>query len=288
MDGGTGTEIERRGGRVNDAAWSSESLLTHPDIVREVHVDFIRAGAEIIIANSFSTSRHLLEAAGLQNEFETMNRRAVELALEAREAVPEEPESIAAIKVAGSISTTTMGREQPPADTARRNFDDQAQILASAGADLLILEMMRDVEYTGYAVEAAMATGLPVWVGFSAYRDKQGDMILVDGKTPLSEGIDAIDPGEIEVAGIMHTLTDDISASLSDLEEFWSGPSLVYAHSGLFEMPNWRFTDIISPTEYADHAVEWVERGVTVIGGCCGIGPEHIAVLRERLRVNRG
>lgn len=278
MNGGTGTEIERRGGKVNAAAWSAESLLTHPDIVRAVHQTYIEAGAEIIIANTFSTSRHLLEAAGLEDHFEEINHRGVQLVIEAQERAAKHP-----VVIAGSISTTTMGRSQPPRDTARRNFSDQARILADAGAQIIILEMMRDVEYTNYALEGALETGLPIWAAFSARRGDDGRMMLVDGKTPLSEGIEALGSRTIQAAGIMHTLTEDIADCLDVMEGRWKGPTTVYAHSGVFEMPNWRFTDIISPWEYAEHALGWVERGVQAVGGCCGIGPDHIDVLKTKL-----
>lgn len=279
IDGGTGTEIERRGGAMNADAWSSEALLTDPDLVRRVHEDFIRAGAEVVIANTFSTARHLLEPASLVERFEELNRLAVTLAREARgRAAPRR-----GVTVAGSISTTTMGRAQPAPSVARRNFSDQAAIIADAGAELIILEMMRDVEYTTIAVEAASETGLPVWVGFSSERTTDGATILVDGRTPLSEAVAALDADRVALVAIMHTLTEEIDDALDVIQTEWSGPVGAYAHSGVFEMPHWRFVDTISAEDYADHALRWVERGVRVIGGCCGIGPAHIAVLRERL-----
>ncbi len=80
LDGATGTELERRGASMNAKAWSAAVLGTHPDIVRQVHEDYIRAGADIIITNTFSTSRHLLAAAGLEDQFESLNADAVRVA----------------------------------------------------------------------------------------------------------------------------------------------------------------------------------------------------------------
>lgn len=84
IDGGTGTECERRGVPVLDGAWSSGGALSHPEIVRGVHQDYIAAGAQVIIANTFSTHEHVLEAAGVADDFVTYNRRGVELAVQAR------------------------------------------------------------------------------------------------------------------------------------------------------------------------------------------------------------
>src|SRR5215204_4880549 len=92
LDGATGTELERRGAPMDDAAWDAAALATHPDMVREVHEDYIRAGADVIITNTFATARHVLEPAGMGGQFRELNTRAVTLAKEARENMPEEPD----------------------------------------------------------------------------------------------------------------------------------------------------------------------------------------------------
>ena len=83
IDGATGTEAERRGVPQLDNAWNGGGALSHPDIVRQVHLDYLAAGAEMIISNSFATHLHALEAASEGARFEAYNRRAVELAVEA-------------------------------------------------------------------------------------------------------------------------------------------------------------------------------------------------------------
>ncbi|MEQ9349182.1 MAG: homocysteine S-methyltransferase family protein, partial [Alphaproteobacteria bacterium] len=87
LDGATGSELERRGVPMDDAAWSGAAVHTHPDVVREVHADYIRAGAEVVITNTFATARHALVPAGLDGETAAINRRAVALAREARDVV---------------------------------------------------------------------------------------------------------------------------------------------------------------------------------------------------------
>jgi S-methylmethionine-dependent homocysteine/selenocysteine methylase len=89
MDGGTGTELQHRGERMDDTAWCGLAHMEDPDLVRAVHEDYIRAGAEIVIANTFATSQVVLEAAGRGDEFEASNRRAVELAVVARDAAAQ-------------------------------------------------------------------------------------------------------------------------------------------------------------------------------------------------------
>ena len=85
IDGATGTETQRRGVPQLENAWNGGGPLSHPDIVRQVHIDYLEIGAEIIISDSFATHFHALAAAGEGDRFEEYNRRAVELAVEARE-----------------------------------------------------------------------------------------------------------------------------------------------------------------------------------------------------------
>jgi S-methylmethionine-dependent homocysteine/selenocysteine methylase len=281
LDGATGTELERRGAPMDEAAWDAAALLTHPDMVREVHEDYIRAGADVIITNTFATARHVLEPAGMGERFRELNIRAVTLAKEARENATERP-----VFIAGSISTFTARYDysyEPRAERARANYREQAEVLAESEADVIALEMMRDIEQTTYALEAAVSTGLPVWVGFSCKSTDEGTIVLWDGDHTLTEAMERIPPLGASLVSIMHTLTEDTAPALRDMSERWSGPVGAYPHSGEFIMPNWQFIDMISPEDFARQAQGWLEMGVQLIGGCCGIGPEHIRQLKEGL-----
>ncbi len=288
LDGAMGTELERRGVPMDDAAWDAAALATHPDTVREVHEDYIKAGADVIITNTFATARHVLEPAGMGEQFRELNIRAVTLAKEARENVADGP-----VFIAGSISTFTARYDysyEPRAERARANYREQAEVLAESGVDVVTLEMMRDLEQTTYAVEAAVAMGLPVWVGFSCKTTDEGTVVLWDGGHTLVEALERIPPLGGSLVSIMHTLIEDTPPALREMAGHLSGPVGAYPHSGEFIMPNWQFIDMISPEDFAAAAQEWLEMGVQLIGGCCGIGPEHIRLLRERLpaRVSTG
>ena len=290
LDGAIGTEIQRQGVAMDGTTWCASANKTHPDAVRKVHEDYIRAGAEVITANTFSTARHVLEVAGLGDETVAINRRAVELAREARDAAAEGP-----VWIAGSLSpmSAEASREhRPSAATARANFDEQATALAEAGADLLIAEMVMEVEHGGQFVAAAVATGLPVWLGFSCRIGAADGRVLM---YPTSEGdvafADVIGPIAAlggTVAGVMHSALDDTRPALEALKRHWSGPLMAYAESGSFVMPDWQFVDIVSPEDYLAFARGWVEAGVQIVGGCCGIGPDHIRLLKEHLPARIG
>ena len=152
---------------MSNAAWSGLANLDRIDVVQQIHEDNIRAGAEVVIANTFATSRLMLRAAGVEERFEEANRRAVEAAMKARDATGRP-----GVAVAGSISDGVAGAADDFADqrplegrALRDAFAEHAQTLADAGADLLALEMMTSPSYGVAAVETALETGLPVWLG---------------------------------------------------------------------------------------------------------------------------
>ena len=275
IDGATGTEIERLGVPMVHNAWNGGGAMTHPDIVRGVHEDYIRCGAQILISNTFSTSRHVLNDAGLQEHFELLNRRGVELACEARTNM-NTPD----VLVAGGITHWSFTGQIPPHHQLRVNIEEQAEIMANAGADLIMLEMMADIERMLIVLDAAGKSGLPVWIGFSCHLDERGEPRLLDGPA-LLDGVNTIQDKEVPVVSIMHTEVEYVDTCLDVLNANWEGPIGVYAHSGKFVEPNWIFNDVISPEEYASAADSWLQQGVQVVGGCCGIGLEHIQVLKD-------
>jgi S-methylmethionine-dependent homocysteine/selenocysteine methylase len=281
LDGAMGTELERRGVPMDDAAWSAAALITHPDTVREVHEDYIRAGADVIITNTFATARHVLEPAEMGEQFRELNTRAVTLAKQARENAADRP-----VFIAGSISTFTARYDysyEPRAEKARANYREQAEVLAESGVDVIALEMMRDLEQTTYALEAAVGTRLPIWVGYSCKTTDEGTVVLWDGDHTLAEALEQIPTMGASLVSIMHTLSEDTPGALREVTSRWSGPLGAYPHYGEFVMPNWQFIDTVSPEAFAAEAEQWLELGAQLIGGCCGITPEHIRLLKERL-----
>ncbi len=298
MDGATGTELERRDVPMNSVAWSGLAVATDPEVVCEVHLDYIRAGAEVIITNTFATGRNMLRLAGEEGRTVELNRQAARLALRAREEAGDAkardsegswrsaPDSV---WVAGSISPMSGGLAdeglRSPAEM-QADFAEQAELLAESGVDFLILEMLRDIEYSCVSLEAALATGLPVWAGFSCNRAEDGNLYLapsVRGEVPLAAGVGAVMAEGGSLAAVMHSDVDVTGEALEEIQSVWDGPTGAYPESGYFIKPNWQFVDIIPPEDFADHAVTWLGQGAKLVGGCCGIGPSHIRALAARL-----
>ena len=283
LDGGTGTDIQRRGAPMSGETWCAEVNLTHPDIVRAVHEDYIRAGADIITANTFASSALSFNHYGRDDDLLKIDAAAVAIA---KQAVAGKP-----VAVAGSVSTmrpvqpgtdrTLKDREWPEAQ-ARDLFRRKVENLKKAGVDLLMMEMMRDVDYSVYATEAAIATGLPVWVGISVERGEGGKLVGFGREDQMYEDVaKRLATTKPAVISIMHTSPNDTDEALQILRKYWDGPIGTYPESGYFKMPDWQFIDIISPEELVSKSRAWQGLGATIFGGCCGVGPDHIAALAK-------
>jgi len=294
IDGGTGTQLQAEGVPMDDVAWSARANLEQPDVVQRVHEEYIRAGAEVIIANSYAASRAALEPAGLGDRVAEANRAAVRAALRAREAAATRQ-----VAVAGSMSSFSPvdmdagshGRPHsgPTADDPRfptlADFREQAGLLADTGVDLITLEMINARGYGRAALQAAAETGLPVWLGVSPFRLEDGTLValpeLGDGESFEDLLTALIDPAPAVVT-VMHAKPEVTLDAIEIIRRHFAGPIGVYAETGDWQPPNWVF-DGLTPAEYLEQAITWADHGAQLIGGCCGTGPGHIRVLADGL-----
>lgn len=279
LDGAMGTELEARGVPMHSMVWSSAALVTHPEVIRAAHADYIRAGAEVIITNTFSAGRHMLEPAGMGDQVRNVNRRAVELAKEARDEAAEGPVAIAG-SICEWVHTESAWREPNNLSAALR---EQAGLLAEAGVDLIALEMCQRPGSSPLAIEAALETGLPVWVGISCKRSPgTGRLVTFDPPhSDLDELVAMVADRAISVINVMHSPIEDTAAGISTVQRHWNGSVGAYPESGYFIMPNWQFVDVIDPADLVREAQTWVDQGAQLLGGCCGLGPQHVKALKQ-------
>lgn len=283
IDGGMGTELERSGVPMDDKVWSGRSVMSHPEIILQVHEAFITAGAEVIIANTFAAARHMLEPGGLGDYVRDINLRAVRLAQQARDNAAQVP-----VAIAGSIcewAPTDVPKWQQP-EAVGSSTREQAEILVEAGVDLIALEMCEQIEFSIAAIDAVLEFDIPVWIGMSARRHQGCSTLTVfdDAALNFEDLVKALCAYPAMMMNIMHTPVPDVDEALTILKQYWNGPIGVYPESGYFTMPNWQFVDIIKPGELVEFAKRWVDGGVRMVGGCCGLGPQHIAALRQALK----
>ena len=286
LDGGTGTLIQSLGAPMDVDTWCVDANLTHPEIVRQAHRLYLDAGAEVLIANTYATSPLLFNHLGRDADVPLIDAAAVRLAREA---------SDGSVPVAGSFSVMRPGipgsdrsemlRQWPEAE-ARRLFEAKAEGMVKAGADVIAMEMMRDGDYSVWATEAATATGLPVWIGIAVEEDDQGRLTGFGRPNwPLEEFVESLLSSAPAMVSVMHSSPNVTGPALDVVRRHWYGCLGAYAESGYFAMPEWRFVDLIPEAEYVDVAKQWDEAfDLAMIGGCCGMGPSHIAALRAAFK----
>lgn len=282
LDGGTGTELERRGVPMDSQAWCGVAAADNLDALHDIQLDYLHAGADIITTNTYASSRLLLEPAGFADQFHALNCKTVEAAHKARATFNHSDKLIAGslshrIPIADGLIQSDS-RHAPSTSELAAACNEMAQLLLAQNCDLILLEMMYHPERMRPAFDAAVKTGLPVWAGFSARRGDNGEVLSFtqDADIPFAEIVKILEDYSVDVAGIMHTSADVTADALAILSQAFSGPLMAYPDSGYFVSPHWQFQDIISPPALVEFAGTWVDNGVQILGGCCGLSPRHI------------
>ncbi len=275
LDGATGTEIERRGLHTYLPLWSALGLMEQPDLVRAIHEDYARAGADILTANTFrTTARTLAHADRDPAHAADLTGLAVRLAREAAVASQRD------ILVAGSIAPLEDCYSpwlSPPDDVAYEEHLAHARNLAAAGVDFLMIETMPVIHEAVAAVRAARTTGLPVTASFVLGSDGR----LLSGET-LASAVQSVAPLGICAVLVNCSPPGTITEALQSLRKLTDLPIGGYANLGTVDdTVGWKADERISGSVYAAAAESWLQAGAQIIGGCCGTRPEHIAALRR-------
>jgi S-methylmethionine-dependent homocysteine/selenocysteine methylase len=280
IDGGMGTLLEKSGVPMDGKVWSGRAVLSHPDAVREAHEAFITAGAEVIISNTFAAARHMLEPGGLGDHVAEINKNAVMLAQQARDNVAEEP-----VAIVGSVCewAPTDDPDWHTPEAVGKSTREQVAILAAAGVDLIALEMCEEIALSIAAIDAVLEFELPIWIGMSAMTHRNASRLSVFDfeEIEFESLVKALAGYPAMMMNIMHTPVPDVAEAMEIVKKYWTGPVGIYPESGFFTMPNWQFVDVIEPDELVEAAQIWINNGAAMVGGCCGLGPEHVSALRK-------
>ncbi len=286
MYGGMGRELRFRGVEISETIWSAGALITDPGVVRRIHLDYISAGAEIITTNTYGIIREDLAREGVEDRFAELNNLACSLAREARES------SGLSVLIAGSLPPL-RGSYRPdlvgPIEEIEPLYKEQAELLAPH-VDLLLCETMSSVVEGRTAARAACHAGKPVWVAWTLHEDRSGR--LRSGET-ITEAVASL--ADLPVEGYLVNCCAPESGTMVMPRLAESGARRIGGFANSFEpVPeDWTLDgddetdgilslrDDLDPESYARHCADWLRAGATVIGGCCGIRPAHIAKMRE-------
>jgi len=274
-DGATGTNLQMRGlprGMASDV-W----VLENPEAVMALHTDFILAGCDIILTDTFGATTLRLEHAGLQDRADLINRKAVELAKQAA--------SGREVLVAGSIGPTgQMIQPLGPLSEADAEaaFLRQARVLAEAGVDLFVIETQFDLTEVKAALRAAQ-TAAPDTTVVCSFSYDRGTRTMM-GLRPTQVGKELCDLG-VSLIGINcgRSLEDNLKC-LRELRAATDLPIWFKPNAGLPRTEGGQVFYDVTPERMGAQVAAWVAEGASVVGGCCGTSPAHLAEIARAAR----
>ena len=296
LDGAIGTEILRR-----NVTWADHQLANRPEVVRGIHEDYIRAGADVISTNSFQLCRRALYnhfrdeahrrhigARDLDERADKLLAASVRLAVEAR-ARAGAPRPVAVAAAVTTLEWCFRPDLAPPPEQAAREYAALAGLFAEARVDFLLLESMNNLADARAALAAGRGAGLPVWVSFVL--GPEGELL---SREPLEPAVAEMEKAGADAVLVNCAPPEDVTRALARMKKVCARPFGGFAHIGRFSPPSWKFeffpqftdTQEWPPDRYASEAERWREQGASVVGGCCGTTPAHIAALRARLGSN--
>ncbi|MEW6512031.1 MAG: homocysteine S-methyltransferase family protein [Bacteroidota bacterium] len=288
LDGAMGTELQSRGVDIGLPLWSANALLTSPETVRQIHEDYIRAGADIITTDTFRTTQRTFRRAGIPDRSAELTALAVALAKEARDAFPDR-----SILIAGCVAPLEDCYHPelvPSEEELRSEHVEHAQRLSAAGVDLLLLETMGTVREARAAAKAAHATGKEFIVSFIC--NEKGDLL---GGDSLGNGVAAVapfGPSAISINCVSPRYIDraiqSMNAAMGALHNQRTLPVGVYANVGVpGDEDSEKLVRDVDTDEYVSYVRRWLRAGVRIIGGCCGTGPEDIRLIALAVKQRR-
>ncbi len=275
-DGATGTNLQRMGLPVGAAAelW----VLENPDAIRSLEQAFIEAGSDLLLTCTFGGTRLRLDASGLADQFEAINRKAVEITQEAVMATD--------VLVAGSIGPT--GHMLSPlgtlsVDEAEQNFTDQARILVESGVDLIVIETQFDLNEATAAVRGVrnVDSELPLVCSFSYDRGTRTMMGVRPAQMAETIGVLAVDAVGINCGRSL----DENFEALQELRAATDLPIWFKPNAGMPEMDDdGKPSYSVTPEEMGALVPGWLDAGAQFVGGCCGTSPEHLAGIARAVK----
>jgi homocysteine S-methyltransferase len=274
VDGAMGTMLHARG--VSFAKCFDELNTTNPAAVAEIHREYIEAGAELIITNTFSANRFKLGKFGLQDDVQKINHAGVELAKRVVAA------SYKDVLIAGDVGPLGVriapyGRVKP--EQAREAFAEQIKALADSGVDLIVIETISDLYEMQEAIKAAKQTcDLPVVASITFTRDDRtllGDESMQVARKVKEAGADVIGVNCSGGPSQLLRILKQMKQAVPDAK-FWVKPN-----AGWPEQVGGRIMYPADADYFGDYALSFRAAGASVVGGCCGTTPQHIAAMKK-------
>lgn len=285
LDGGMGQELIRRSSRSPTPMWSARVMLETPELVQELHADFIRSGASVITINAYAATPERLAQHSKADYFEPLQSAAMDVAWQAREQCGNEE-----VRIAGCLPPLVASYHPEAGFDYDTSLGVYQRIVAlqAPRVDLILCETMASITEARAAALAAKQSGLPVWSALTL--DDENPDCLRSGE-PWQLAVEALEALGVDAVLINCSKPETIAAVWSEFKAVNQLPVGAYANAftsidalnpgGVVSALHAR-TDL-GPEAYADVVEQWVNAGATIVGGCCEVGPAHIASICERL-----
>lgn len=288
LDGGMGKELLRIGAPFQQPEWSAQALLDDPEFVRTAHQNFVDAGAQVIITNTYSVVPHHLGDDRFDARGAELARLAASIARQVADAADHD------VLVAGSLPPLFGSYAPGDFDPARAPALYDVLVEAQQGqVDLWLGETISSTAELGAVLHAVRDQSEPVWVAFTVDDDvAPGECQLRSGES-VADGVAAARAASDQLAAVLFNCSqpERIDLAVSQAAAELTGSEIAvgaYANAFVDKEEGYASNDVIldhradlTPEVYATMASRWVERGATIVGGCCGIRPDHIAALSQ-------
>ena len=285
LDGSIGQELVKRAGTAPTPLWSTTVMIDQPEILRDVHAEYFNVGASVATTNTYPVLHDRLVRAGLQDQIETLWTQAVKSARSARDAHGSG-------RIAGSIGPLIASYRPdicPSAAEAEELYRDVVAAL-SPHVDVLLIETMSSVDQADGALRAAMKSGLPVWLAVSVEDFDGSKLRSGENLADLAPVLNRFDTDAI----LINCSRPEAVSTAVDIAAQFGRPFGAYAN-GFTKIAQGFLKDAptvdalqersdLSPAAYADFAMGWIDQGASIVGGCCEVGPGHIAELAARIK----
>jgi S-methylmethionine-dependent homocysteine/selenocysteine methylase len=284
LDGGMGQELVRRSGDDPTPLWATRVMLDHPGLVREIHADYFAAGATVATTNTYAIHHDRLIGQGLDHLFHGLHLRALLAAVEARDA---HGSGLIAGSV-GPLVATYRPEVTPPLAEATAKFAEIAALLAPH-VDVFLIETASSILQAEGAL-AGVGKARPVWLSMSV-DDKDGS--LLRSGEPLADVARLVaDYAPAKV--LVNCSVPEAMGPAMDVVRGFGVPFGAYANGFTHITREFKADRAtvdalytrhdLTPEKYAGFAMGWIAQGATIVGGCCEVGPAHIAALAAALR----
>lgn len=289
LDGGMGQELVTRTSRALTPLWSADVMLHEPNLVRDVHAEFIENGAEVITLNTYTATPQRLSRDGSIDLLQPIHEAAIHAA-KAAIAQTTTPHT----KIAACLPPLVASYHPDDAMPFEEALSSYQQLVAlqNSAADIFLCETMSSTKEAKAACIAAKETGKPIWIAFSV---SDSEPTLLRGGEPIADAIKALSQLEPQMILLNCSRPEAINAALNEIYPLLRECKInfgVYAN-GFKAVDELYPGDTVeslaqrkdlSPEKYAEYAVAWAQQGASVIGGCCEISPLHIKAVSEQLK----